>query len=137
MAIYFILPPLSKSHMNIPTKIKLIKNKTQLYIKYNKKEYLLSAEFLRINSPSAEVTGHGKPILQYGKINVKIINLTSIGNYAIKINFDDGHHTGIYSWEYLYNLASNHEKIWSDYLLTIKKEKLSRDPSSQVIKFIN
>ena len=78
----------------------------------------LSFEFLRVYSPSAEVVGHGpgQEVVQQGKKNVMIEKVESIGNYAIKIIFSDGHDTGIYSWSYLSKLCSNSVRMWSDYL---------------------
>lgn len=93
----------------------------------------LSFEFLRIYSPSAEVTGHGMepPILQTGKHAVDILNLESVGNYAIKPIFSDGHKTGIYSWDYLYKLAMNQEKMWHDYLVRLETAGESRGEDIQ------
>jgi DUF971 family protein len=90
----------------------------------------LSAEYLRVHSPSAEVRGHGKgqETLQTGKRQVNINTLEPVGNYAIKLNFDDGHDSGIYSWDYLLDLGANYEKLWKSYLNKLKSAKASRDP---------
>ena len=78
----------------------------------------LSCEFLRVYSPSAEVKGHGpgQSILQTGKENVSITNIEPVGHYAVKLIFDDGHDTGLYSWAYLYELGENKDALWKDYL---------------------
>jgi DUF971 family protein len=80
-------------------------------------ECMLSCEFLRVYSPSAEVQGHhpSQAILQTGKENVNITDITPVGNYAIKIHFSDGHDTGLYSWVYLHELAKNYEQLWLEY----------------------
>jgi DUF971 family protein len=92
-----------------PLEIKLHQQSNLLEIHFdNETECMLSCEFLRVHSPSAEVQGHSpqQAILQVGKV----------GNYAIKIIFSDGHDTGIYSWDYLYRLGENYEQMWLDYL---------------------
>ncbi|HEX3216902.1 MAG TPA: DUF971 domain-containing protein [Aestuariivirgaceae bacterium] len=78
----------------------------------------LTAEFLRVESPSAEVKGHGpgQEITVTGKEGVRIIRLDPVGNYAIRIVFDDGHSTGLYSWAYLHQLGCDHDPLWQDYL---------------------
>ncbi len=78
----------------------------------------LSCELLRVYSPSAEVKGHGpgQSVLQTGKENVSITNIEPVGHYAVKLIFDDGHETGLYSWAYLYELGENKEALWQDYL---------------------
>ena len=89
------------------------------------------AEYLRVESPSAEVQGHGpgqKQVLG-GRRHVGIMEIEPIGNYAIKIKFDDLHDTGIYSWPYLYSLGERQEEIWAAYLAELEKRGLSRDPA--------
>ncbi len=78
----------------------------------------LSCELLRVYSPSAEVKGHGpgQSVLQTGKENVSITNIEPVGHYAVKLIFDDGHDTGLYSWAYLYELGENKDQLWKDYL---------------------
>lgn len=78
----------------------------------------LSCEYLRINSPSAEVRGHGagQEVLQVGKESVGITQIEPAGNYAVKLHFDDGHNSGIYRWDYLYELGKNHDENWQAYL---------------------
>jgi len=89
-----------------------------------------SFEFLRVNSPSAEVRGHGpgQETLQVGKRNVNVLNIEPVGSYAIKIDFDDGHDTGLYSWEYLRHLGEHQDNIWQDYLEQVEAAGASRDP---------
>ena len=84
----------------------------------NNMECMLSCEFLRVYSPSAEVRGHGhgQEVLQMGKEDVNINAIEPVGNYAIKLVFSDGHDTGLYSWEYLYSLARDYEALWLEYL---------------------
>lgn len=90
----------------------------------------LSAEVLRVFSPSAEVRGHSEEqrVLQTGKRDVGIETLEAVGNYAIRINFDDGHDTGIYSWEYLRELHDQHDANWEKYLAELKAANASRLP---------
>jgi DUF971 family protein len=89
-----------------------------------------SFEFLRVNSPSAEVRGHGpgQETLQVGKRNVNVLSIEPVGSYAIKIDFDDGHDTGLYSWEYLRHLGEHQDEIWQDYLGQLEAAGASRDP---------
>jgi DUF971 family protein len=79
---------------------------------------MLPCEFLRVYSPSAEVRGHGpgQESLQTGKEEVNITHIEPVGNYAVKLTFSDGHDTGLYSWDYLYELARNHDILWRKYL---------------------
>jgi DUF971 family protein len=107
--------------MTIPTpsEVKLHKKSAILELVYSSGErYELSAEFLRVHSPSAEVKGHGpgQEVLQYGKQGVAILKLEATGSYAIKPSFDDGHNSGIYTWTYLYELCRHHTTFWQDYL---------------------
>ena len=79
--------------------------------------FSLRAEYLRVESPSAEVKGHGGPkTILTGKEHVKISGLEPVGNYAVRIGFDDGHDSGLYSWTYLHHLGSDEERIWAAYL---------------------
>lgn len=93
------------------------------------KTFRLSYEFLRVYSPSAEVRGHGpgQEVLQVGKRNVEIRGLEPVGSYAVQPQFSDGHDTGIYSWDYLYELGENQEKLWSQYLERLKAANASRE----------
>jgi DUF971 family protein len=87
------------------------------------KTFNLSCEYLRVYSPSAEVRGHGpgQEVLQVGKEDVNITNIEPVGNYAIKLEFDDGHNTGLYSWDTLYQLGADHVVLWQDYLDRLEK----------------
>ena len=92
--------------------------------------FQLAAEYLRVESPSAEVQGHGagQKILVHGRAHVGIMELEPVGNYAVRIKFDDLHDTGIYSWNYLYQLGVEHEKRWREYIDTLAANGLSREP---------
>lgn len=89
----------------------------------------LSCEFLRVHSPSAEVKGHGpgQEILQTNKENVNIEGIEPVGNYAVKLNFDDGHNSGIFSWDYLYDLGKHHDDYWEKYLQALSNAGYTRD----------
>lgn len=93
------------------------------------KRYKLSCEYLRVSSPSAEVRGHGagQELLQTGKRDVSITAVEPVGNYAVKLVFSDGHDTGLYSWDYLYALGADHDRLWNDYLQRLEKAGASRD----------
>lgn len=107
-----------------PVEIKYQKKEKLLKICFDDQtECMLSAEFLRVYSPSAEVQGHhpSEAILQVGKESVSINAIEPIGNYAVKLIFDDGHDTGLYSWAYLYELAQNYDILWQDYQLKLEQ----------------
>ena len=93
--------------------------------------FKLPFEFLRVYSPSAEVRGHGpgQETLQVGKRDVTITRLEPVGHYAVQPLFSDGHSSGIYSWEYLYEIGANHDALWADYLAQLDAAGLSRDPA--------
>ncbi len=99
--------------------------------------YTLPCEYLRVYSPSAEVRGHGagQEVLQTGKLHVNITGIRPVGHYAVQLMFDDGHNTGLYSWDYLYTLATEQEARWADYLRRLQAQGGSRDPEVQVLKF--
>jgi DUF971 family protein len=123
--------------MRIPTAIKLHKASKTLELQYGPNEhYLLPAEFLRVHSPSAEVQGHGKPILQTGKLHVGLSKIEPAGNYALKLCFDDGHDSGLYSWDYLEQLAAHHQQLWADYLAALAAAGKSRDPDETIVKLM-
>jgi DUF971 family protein len=90
----------------------------------------LPAELLRVESPSAEVKGHGpgQKTIVAGRRHVGIMDLEPVGNYAVRIMFDDLHSTGMYSWSYLYHLGQHRERLWADYLAALEQRGLSRDP---------
>ena len=112
-----------------PLEIKLHQSSNLLEIKFNNlTECMLSSEFLRVHSPSAEVRGHGpgQEILQVQKENVAIENIEPIGQYAIKLTFSDGHNTGIYTWDYLYELAATYDALWEEYLRKLSAAGIQR-----------
>lgn len=105
-----------------PTDIKLHQASRILEVSFASGEvFKLSCEYLRINSPSAEVQGHSpsQRILQLDKHNVNIVAIRPMGNYAVLLEFDDGHRTGIYSWTTLYDLGKNHAQNWAQYLAQV------------------
>ena len=124
----------------IPTDIKLHRKSATLELIYAEREPItLRAEFLRVFSPSAEVLGHGKgqEVLQTGKLNVAIKHVEPVGNYAIKLSFDDGHNSGIYSWDYLLDLGENEGSLWQGYLAKLQAAGATREslpPDTQVIQ---
>ena len=121
----------------IPTDIKLHKASKTLTLTYaSGEEYTLPAEFLRVHSPSAEVQGHGKPILQFGKINVGLSKLEPAGHYALKLTFDDGHDSGLFTWDYLYELGKRQNELWDDYLAELRAAGKSRDPDESFVKLM-
>lgn len=128
--------PLAESSMPIPSAIKLHKLSKTLELRYGEQGYSLSAEFLRVHSPSAEVQGHGRPILQYGKQKVALERVEPAGNYALKLCFDDGHDSGLFTWDYLYQLATRQEQLWADYLAELAAAGKSRDPDESVVRLM-
>jgi DUF971 family protein len=96
--------------------------------------FILPYEFLRVYSPSAEVRGHGpgQETLQVGKRDVTIAEVEAVGHYAIRPKFSDGHDTGIYSWEYLYDLGSRKDELWAQYLDRLERAGASRDTDGAV-----
>lgn len=118
-----------------PTKIHLHKKTQVLDIHFNENSYNLSAEFLRVHSPSAEVKGHAGSggSTPYAKRNVKIEKLEMTGNYAVRIFFDDGHSSGLYSWPYLYELCTQHDTLWDAYLEKLHQLQKSRDEDTRVV----
>ncbi|WP_068824559.1 gamma-butyrobetaine hydroxylase-like domain-containing protein [Pseudomonas sp. BMS12] len=122
--------------MPTPSAIKLHKLSKTLELRYGEQSYSLSAEFLRVHSPSAEVQGHGKPILQTGKLKVGLERIEPAGNYALKLCFDDGHDSGLYTWDYLYQLATRQDELWADYLGELAAAGKSRDPDESVVRLM-
>lgn len=117
--------------MLIPTEITLHKQSRMLEIAFDDgARYRLPLEFLRVYSPSAEVRGHGpgQETLQVGKKNVEALDIEPVGSYAIKIGFDDGHDSGLYTWEYLHELGENQEALWQEYLQQLEAAGASREP---------
>ncbi|MCR8662400.1 DUF971 domain-containing protein [Pseudomonas carnis] len=120
-----------------PTAVNLHKTSNTLGLTYGPDEtYQLPAEFLRVHSPSAEVQGHGKPILQFGKLNVRLIKLEPAGQYALKLTFDDRHDSGLFTWDYLYQLAVRQDALWANYLDELKAAGKTRDPSESVVRLM-
>jgi DUF971 family protein len=112
-----------------PVELRLDPEKKTLKITFDNGEaFSLAAEYLRVESPSAEVQGHTAAQKQIvaGKANVRISDLEPVGNYAVRIRFDDGHDTGLYSWDYLHELGRDHAKTWKAYLGALKGRGLSR-----------
>lgn len=123
-----------------PSSVVLHKKSRRLELQYRDRDpIILDAEYLRVHSPSAEVRGHhpSQATLQHGKQQVAIRSLTPAGNYAVQIDFDDGHNSGIYSWEYLYDLGVNHSRYWQHYLEQLDAAGKSRDPNVQVVQLID
>src|ERR1044071_2918142 len=115
--------------MPIPAEIRLNKAERVLHVVFDDgSAFELPAEYLRVESPSAEVQGHSPDQKQIvaGKRTVKIAGLEPVGNYAVRILFDDGHYTGLYSWDYLHELGRDRDKRWSTYLQALKARRLER-----------
>jgi DUF971 family protein len=114
----------------VPTGITLHQKSRVLEIAFSDgRSFRLTYELLRVYSPSAEVRGHGpgQEVLQTGKRNIEIRTLEPVGSYAVQPQFSDGHSTGIYSWDYLYELGENQEQLWSKYLEKLKAANASRE----------
>jgi len=116
------------ANTNFPSGITLHKQSKNLELIYEDVSYHLSAEYLRVYSPSAEVRGHGagQEVLQTHKEQVGINQLEPTGNYALKIYFDDGHDSGLFTWDYLYDLATHQAIHWQDYLNRLEKAGYQR-----------
>jgi DUF971 family protein len=113
-----------------PTEITLHQKSRELEIAFaDGPRYRLPYEYLRVYSPSAEVRGHGpgQEVLQTGKRNVNVTGIEPVGSYAIKISFDDGHDTGLYTWEYLRELGKNQASFWHEYLRRLEISGKTRD----------
>jgi DUF971 family protein len=116
---------------HVPTEIKLHQKSRMMEISFDGGErFQLPYEFLRVHSPSAEVRGHGpgQEVLQTGKKDIDIVTIEPVGTYAVQPRFSDGHATGIYSWDYLYELGSNHDTLWREYLDRLRKAGARREP---------
>ena len=117
-----------------PTEIKLHQKSKILDITFSDgKTFQFPCEFLRVYSPSAEVSGHGpgQEVLQTGKKMVGIVKIEPVGNYARQLNVTDGHNTGLYSWDLLYNFGLNQDKMWQRYLQRMDEAGASREPASR------
>lgn len=124
------MAPGPQTSMAWPTELRLRKDKAALAIVFDNGEaFELPAEFLRVHSPSAEVKGHSPAERKTvgGKRNVTILELHAVGNYAVRLVFDDMHSTGIFSWDYLARLGRDQERMWRDYLDELAAKRLSRE----------
>ncbi|MDG2289443.1 MAG: DUF971 domain-containing protein [Woeseiaceae bacterium] len=120
---------------NIPITIRLRKASRQITLEYEDgTSFDLPFEYLRVYSPSAQVRGHGpgQEVLQIGKENVRITSIDPIGHYALRFIFDDGHDTGLYSWEHLYELGTQLDENWRAYLVRLKAAGIDRNESAAV-----
>ena len=116
-----------------PTELRLHKDRKTLSVAFdNGQSFDLAAEYLRVKSPSAEVQGHSPAERKTvpGKQNVEIMQVQQVGNYAVRLVFDDMHSTGIFSWDYLHELGREYARYWQDYLDELAQQKLSREPGS-------
>jgi len=114
-----------------PTEVKLHQKSQVLEISFDDGQtFRLPSEFLRVHSPSAEVRGHGpgQEVLQVGKKDVQILAVEPVGSYALQFRFSDGHDTGIYSWDLLYDYGTRHDAMWQQYLARLKQAGASREP---------
>jgi len=114
-----------------PVEIRLVKAEKRLEIDFDDgAHFAYPAELLRVESPSAEVQGHGpsQKTIVAGRRHVGIMEVEAIGHYAVRIKFDDLHDTGLYSWDYLRYLGENQNDLWSEYLAALEEKSLSRDP---------
>ncbi len=123
--------------MRLPIAIKLQKTANCLQLAYGPDEvYQLPAEFLRVHSPSAEVQGHGRPVLQHGKLGVRLEKVEPAGQYALKLTFSDGHDSGLFSWACLEQLATCQPALWQAYLEQLDRAGKSRDPHESVLRLL-
>ena len=113
---------------HIPNEIKLHSKSRVLEISFEEERFMLPCEYLRVYSPSAEVKGHGpgQEVLQIGKESVNIVSIQPIGNYAVQFVYSDSHNSGIYSWDYLYELGHKRQEKWQDYLQRLKDNNTER-----------
>lgn len=121
-----------------PSKIQLNREDRTLTLQFPDATFVLPAELLRVLSPSAEVRGHGaeEPKLVSGKINVGIETVEAAGRYALKIVFDDGHDTGLYTWDYLYQMGRDQDQLWAEYQRRLEAAGAGRDPDVGVVRFV-
>lgn len=119
-----------------PTEIRLSPDKRTLTVRWAETQAELPAEYLRVESPSAEVKGHGPSDARLvgGKRDVTIRGLEPVGAYAVKIVFSDGHDTGLYTWEYLQELANGRETRWNTYLSDLARTGLNRETAATVAR---
>lgn len=118
---------------SVPSEIKLQKKSRQLTVSFDDgKKFVLSFEYLRVNSPSAEVQGHGpgQEILQLGKEAVELVAVEPVGHYAVRLVFDDGHDSGLYTWKLLYQLGAEKASRWQAYLDRLQAAGYARQPTT-------
>jgi len=115
---------------NTPTDIRLYNKSRVLKVTYDDEEFTLPCEYLRVMSPSAEVKGHGpgQEVLQTNKEAVNIVAIEPVGHYAVRLIFDDSHNSGLYSWDYLYELGSQRSEKWQQYLARLQEADVTRTP---------
>ena len=114
-----------------PTEVRLVRDERRLEVTFDSGEvFSLPAELLRVESPSAEVQGHGpdQKVVVAGKREVAIVAVEPVGNYAVRLTFDDLHDTGIYSWDLLHELGRRRDELWRRYLAALEERGLGRDP---------
>ena len=119
------------STKNWPLEIRIKSKEKALEIDFdNGESFIIKAELLRVESPSAEIQGHGsgQKVTLAGRRHVGILSVEPVGNYAIKISFDDMHDTGIFSWETLYDFGVRKKELWKNYIDNLEAKGLSRDP---------
>jgi len=117
----------------IPTEINFHKKSRTVDVNFDDgSQFQFTCEFLRVYSPSAEVRGHSadEAVLQVGKADVNIEKIEPVGTYAVILHFDDGHNTGIYSWDWFYHLGKNHDNLWQTYLKKLAEAGQKREPSN-------
>ncbi len=117
--------------MPVPLEIRLVKAEQKLHVAFDDgSSFVLPAEYLRVESPSAEVQGHGpsQRTTVPGRRHVGIMAVEPVGHYAVRLLFDDMHDTGIFSWDYLYQLGREQDGRWQAYLAALQEKGLSRDP---------
>lgn len=122
---------------NVPTKIRLREQGAELALDYADGSVIqLDAEFLRVHSPSAEVQGHGGVggTLPTGKRHVRIAKVQPVGRYALGIQFNDGHDSGIFTWDYLKHLAHHRESLWETYLRALREQGKGREADVQILR---
>jgi DUF971 family protein len=118
----------------VPTELRLQKKSRQLVVGFaDGSSFSLPFEFLRVHSPSAEVKGHGpgQETLQTGKENVQITAIEPVGHYAVRLVFDDGHNTGLYTWQYLHDLGTRQATLWRTYLDRLQAAGYARQPAGE------
>jgi len=129
------MPSLADTNTAWPKEIRLRKDKAALHVAFESGEaFEFPAEFLRVHSPSAEVQGHSPSERKTvaGKRNVKIVEVQPVGNYAVRLVFDDHHATGIFSWTYFLELGHGQERMWRDYLADLDAKGLAREPPARL-----